>query len=234
MRSFVHPAKPLLLPYLVLLLLGCLLMPGCNTSDESSNQVTTADPTPPVTAAPGNQSQERSTAATDTVDFEKAFQQFFAALQAADTAALQQFIHPAHGLWIIEQPGAVPKMTHVQHIGQFKREYQDRSFLTVKDEVQQCNLAEEPFPKFDCADMEGGRTGYSKDGCFAWNADKFKQSGYWDYASLSDEQMRQVKNTLPLVQKSVLHTKTSFEFHFGYVDGHWRLLFAKLIYPCSA
>lgn len=33
-----------------------------------------------------------------------------------------------------------------------------------------------------------------------------------------------MKATLPLVQKSVLHTPTSFEFHFGYVDREWRLL----------
>ena len=39
---------------------------------------------------------------------------------------------------------------------------------------------------------------------------------------------------LPLVRRSVLHTNTSFEFHFGFVDQQWRLLFAKLIYPCSA
>ena len=234
MRSLFHPILQTHLPYLVLLLIGCLFMPGCNTSDESSNQVTTADTTPPDTATGQVPQPERSATATDTTEFKEAFARFFTALQAADTATLQQFIHPEQGLWVIEQPGAMPKMTHVRHISRFKREYQDRSFLTVKDEVQQCNLAEEPFPKFDCADMEGGKTGYSKDGCFAWKADKFRQSGYWNYASLPEEQIRQIKNTLPLVQKSVLHTKTSFEFHFGYLDGHWHLLFAKLIYPCSA
>lgn len=172
----------------------------------------------------------------DTTDFRDAFEQFFTALQAADTATLNRFIHPELGVWLIEQPGALPKMTHVTDINAFKREYQDRSFFTVAEEVKACELSEEPFPTFDCADMnyETGETGYSKDGCFVWKSDKFRKSGYWNYASLTPSQIRQIKAMLPLVRRSVLHTNTSFEFHFGYVDQQWRLLFAKLIYPCSA
>lgn len=170
----------------------------------------------------------------DTLDFEIAFNRFFAALQTADTAVLNQFIHSELGVWIIEQPGAVPKMTRVTDLRLFKREYQNRSFFTVSQEVKACDLVEEPFPDFDCAAMDEGHTGYTKDGCFAWNPDKFLTSGYWNYASLTETQIDQVKATLPLVQKSVLHTRTSFEFHFGYVNRQWRLLFSKLIYPCSA
>lgn len=172
----------------------------------------------------------------DTTDFQDAFEQFFATLQAADTAALNQFVHPELGIWLIEQPGAVPKMTHVSDISAFKREYQERSFFTVAEEMKECDLSEEPFPTFDCTDMnyEAGETGYSKDGCFVWKPDKFQKSGYWDYANLTPSQIGQIKAMLPLVQRSVLHTNTSFEFHFGFVDQQWRLLFAKLIYPCSA
>lgn len=172
----------------------------------------------------------------DTTAFADAFKEFFSALQAADTAALNQFIHPQLGIWLIEQPGAVPKMTHVKDINAFKREYQERSFFTVAQEMKECNLSEEPFPTFDCADMnyEAGATGYSKDGCFVWKPDNFQKSGYWDYASLTPSQIEQIKAVLPLVRRSVLHTNTSFEFHFGFIDQQWRLLFAKLIYPCSA
>lgn len=173
--------------------------------------------------------------AADTT-FEQAFRQFFSALQAADTADLNQFLHPKYGLWVIEQPGAMPKMTFVTDIGSFKREYQDRSFLTIKDEVKTCDLQQEPWPTFDCADMDydAGQSGYSKDGCFAAGPERFVKSGYWKYADLPPAQLKQIEATLPLVQQSVLHTATSFEFHFGFAEGRWYLLFAKLIYPCSA
>lgn len=172
----------------------------------------------------------------DTIPFAQAFSFFLTSIQAADTSNVNQFIHPDHGIWIIEQPGAMPKMTRVDDIRAFKREFQDRSFFTIRDEVKDCDLREEAWPSFDCADMDydKGQSGYSKDGCFVSGPDKFQKSGYWDYASLSEAEIRQIKTTLPLLQRSVLHTATSFEFHFGHIDGQWRLLFAKLIYPCSA
>lgn len=172
----------------------------------------------------------------DSISFRQAFALFMTALQASDTITLNLFIHPDHGLWIIEQPGAMPKMTRMTDIRDFKREYQDRSFFTIRDEVKTCDLREEAWPSFDCADLnyDEGQSGYSKDGCFVSDPAKLQKSGYWDYASLTDTEIKQIKATLPLLQRSVLHTATSFEFHFGPVDGQWRLLFAKLIYPCSA
>ncbi|PKV63557.1 hypothetical protein BD749_3401 [Pontibacter ramchanderi] len=174
--------------------------------------------------------------AQDSLSFEQAFSHFMTALQTADTSAVNQFIHPDLGLWVVEQPGALPKMTHVTDIRKFRREFQGRSFFTIRDEVKACDLREEAWPSFDCGNMDydRGQSGYSKDGCFVAGPAKFQKSGYWDYASLSETEIRQVKDTLPLLQRSVLHTATSFEFHFGQIDGQWRLLFAKLIYPCSA
>ncbi|WP_299703320.1 hypothetical protein [uncultured Pontibacter sp.] len=180
--------------------------------------------------------RRNNAAGPDTVSFETAFARFFQALHASDTAAVNQFIHPDYGIWIIEQPGAMPKMTHTTDIRHFKREYQDRSLFTVREEVKACDLQDEAWPTFDCADMnyDSGQSGYSKDGCFVSGPDKFQKSGYWDYASLSEPDIKRIRASLPLLQKSVLHTATSFEFHFGQVEGQWQLLFAKLIYPCSA
>ena len=180
--------------------------------------------------------RRESAPSQDSLPFEQAFSLFLSALQTADTTVVNQFIHPDHGLWIIEQPGAMPKMTRVTDIRDFRREFQGRSFFTIRDEVKICDLREEAWPTFDCADMnyDQGQSGYSKEGCFVSDAAKFRKSGYWDYASLSDTDIKQIKASLPVLQKSVLHTGTSFEFHFGTVDGQWRLLFAKLIYPCSA
>ncbi|RAU82145.1 hypothetical protein [Pontibacter arcticus] len=182
------------------------------------------------------QSTQESITKPDTADFATAFEDFLTALQTSDTASINLFIHPKYGLWIIEQSGAMPKMTHVTVISDFKRTYRSRSFFTVAEEVKTCNLTAEVWPAFDCGEMnyEAGKSGYSKDGCFVAGPAKFRQSGYWYYASLSDAEVDRIKTTLPHVQKSVLHTATSFEFHFGFADGNWYLLFAKLIYPCSA
>ena len=216
-----------------LLLLLCMLAIACTSKkQETSGSGSRLS----STESDSLEALQEEPVKNDTTDFKDAFKQFFTALQVADTVALNQFIYPEVGVWLIEQPGALPKMTHVTDIRAFKREYQGRSFFTVAEEVKACDLSEEPFPTFDCADVnyEAAETGFSKDGCFVWKPDKFQKSGYWDYASLTPSQIGQIRATLPLVRRSVLHTNTSFEFHFGYIDQRWRLLFAKLIYPCSA
>jgi hypothetical protein len=181
--------------------------------------------------------QRRSTTAgLDTISFETAFARFLQALHTSDTVAVNQFIHLDYGLWVIEQPGALPRMTNITDIRHFQREFENRSFFTVGDEVKTCDLKEEPWPSFDCADMDYDKdqSGYSKEGCFVSAPDKFQKSAYWDYTSLSEADIKRILAALPLLQKSVLHTASSFEFHFGQVDGQWQVLFVKLIYPCSA
>ncbi|WP_242927909.1 hypothetical protein [Pontibacter vulgaris] len=212
-----------------------LTITSCNTDTKITDKTQPDKSTDSLEAVQEEPLRQKS-ATPDTLAFVISFKQFFTALQAADTATINQFIHPKYGLWVIEQPGALPKMTHVTSITDFKREYQDRSFFTVREEVKACDLKEEVWPTFDCADMDYDKktSGFSKDGCFVSGPGKFPKTGYWDYASLSEAEIESIKSTLPLVQKSVLHTATSFEFHFGYIDGHWRLLFTKLIYPCSA
>ena len=220
----------------LLLFLLLFYLAGCTSGEEKKVQEirTETEAIDSLNALQEEPVRKAGSSTADTLTFEVAFQQFFNALQSADTTKLNQFIHPQSGLWVIEQPGAMPKMTRITDIRLFKREYQGRSFFTITEELKSCELLEEPFPAFDCAVMEGGKTGYAKDGCFVWKPEKFKTSGYWNYASLSETEIKQVNASFPNVLSSVLHTQTSFEFHFGYLGGHWRVLFAKIIYPCSA
>jgi len=215
-------------------ILFCLLFYSCTSENKKVENQAAEESIDSLEAL--QEEPMRGQTITDTISFEIAFAQFFTALQNSDTTTINQFIHPKHGLWIIEQPGAMPKMTQVTNITTFKREYQNRSFFTVSEEVKTCDLKQETWPTFDCVDMdyEAGKSGYSKDGCFVAGPGKFQKSGYWNYASLSEAEIQTINAALPLIQKSVLHTATSFEFHFGFIDGHWRLLFTKLIYPCSA
>ena len=171
----------------------------------------------------------------DTTDFQDAFEQFSIALQAADTVALNRFIHPELGIWLIEQPGAVPAYAHFRSIQAVRRSYQNLPFASLKEQVQACELQErQEFPEFSCAWMDQGRSGFTEDGCFYHNATDFKTTDMWRYASLSPQQEQQVQETQRQVQKTILHTRSSFRFHFAYDGAHWRLLFVDLRVPCSA
>ncbi len=220
--------------HLAYLLLLCLLL-ACNSREASTGQEDLTGATADSLEALQEEHQRKSnTPGPDTMSFVTAFSHFYDALQSSDSVALQQYVDPENGLFIIEQPGALPKMTHVQHLSRFKRDYQQHSFFSIKTEINHCDLQQEPFPSFDCADMDQGRTGYAKDGCFASHATAFQQTNIWNYASLSEAELQQVHTMLPLLQHSVLHTQSSFRFHFGFSKGKWYLYFADLRIPCSA
>lgn len=172
----------------------------------------------------------------DTVAFEQTFARFFEALQAADTAALNGFVSAEHGLWLIEQPGALPSYTHFANIQAVQREYGQRPFTSLAQEVQKCKLKQrEQLPGFNCANMEGGATGFAEDGCFyTTDTEEFQNTEMWQYANLTDAQTARIQELQQQVLVTVLHTASSYRFHFGYRNGRWQLLFADLRIPCSA
>lgn len=180
--------------------------------------------------------EEARPAIPDSASFAEEFNRFFNALQAGDTAALNNFIHAQSGIWLIEQPGAMPAYSHFKSIQEVQRNYQQRPFTSINQEVKVCELQHrEAFPAFDCADMDGGATGFTEDGCFyTFSTSSFQTTTMWQYANLSEQQAQQVQQLQEQVQATVLHTATAYRFHFGFRNGRWLLLFADLRIPCSA
>ncbi|GAB3822382.1 hypothetical protein GCM10028895_26770 [Pontibacter rugosus] len=172
----------------------------------------------------------------DTAIFAQAFNQFFSAMQSGDTVALNNFIDPKQGFWVIEQPGAMPAYTHYKVIQKVRRKYQNKPFTSITEEVKQCQLVQrEELPNFDCGAMDQGRSGFTEEGCFYTTQTKdFRHTDMWKYANLSNQRAEQVQDMQEQVDITVLHTATSYRFHFGYRNGSWRLFFADLRVPCSA
>jgi len=223
--------------YLLYLLLLFPVLPGGCRSDEqkAGRSGNTARGAASDALEAVQEEPVRQAGRSDTTDFPAAFAQFFAALQAEDTAALGRYIDPQKGIWLIEQPGAVPAYTHFQTIRAVQRHYQHKPFTSLKEQLQACELEErQEFPRFDCAWMDKGRSGYAADGCFYHNTTDFKTSDMWRYASLSPQQEQEVQQLQQQVLKTVLHTRSSYRFYFTYDGTYWRLLFADMRTPCSA
>ena len=166
--------------------------------------------------------------------FNKAFQEFQSAVYNEDAEGVNQFIDTERGVYIIENPGAMPKMTRVTDIRNFKREFQDLSFFTIKDQLQRCQLKEEALPTFNCGGQTDGNTGYNKEGCFAADAAEFRKTEIHKYASLPETELKNIEATLPIVQTTVVQTASSYRFHFGFINNAWKVLFIDLRIPCSA
>lgn len=209
----------------------CLLI-LCSCS-EQSEEIQSSETLQAVQEEPARKGKQTT---PDTTTFEAAFEQFYNALQASDTAALNAFIGPQQGFWLIEQPGALPTYTHFSNMQAVKREYQERPFTSINQEIRNCQLQlRQSLPNFDCATMGGNATGFAEDGCFySTNTSAFRTTDMWKYASLSQAHAQQVQQLQKQVAITVLHTATAYRFHFGYRNGSWFLLFADLRIPCSA
>ncbi|MCR5887282.1 hypothetical protein LRS06_05705 [Hymenobacter sp. J193] len=97
---------------------------------------------PPPSAPAASSGQPRTTSATAPAAADTSFlatwQQFDRALRQSDSVALQALIDPAAGLWILEQPGAMPLLTHVVRTASFRREYQQQPLFSLVAQLMPC------------------------------------------------------------------------------------------------
>ncbi|HSI90759.1 MAG TPA: hypothetical protein VK927_06545 [Adhaeribacter sp.] len=221
--------------YSFLLFFPALLLFSCDSSDQLENRSTTPTEADSV-LVPGFGPDEDSLASRPRYvsSIIKAFSDFQQAVYNEDTEGVNAFIDPEYGVFIIENPGAMPKMTRVTDISTFKRQFQELSFFSVKERLKTCKPVEEDLPTFNCEDQTNKNAGYSKEGCFIDDAKMFRESTIYKFAGLTEEETELVEDMLPLVQKIILQTTSSYKFYFGIVNGKWRVLFIDLRTPCTA
>jgi len=171
---------------------------------------------------------------SENTNFKKVFARFLAVIQTADADTFNQFIHPDYNLHILEQPGAVPQFTKVTDIYLFKMHFSAKPFFSIRQELSVCNLQEEVLPTFNCEGQVNNPAGYNKQGCFVADAQAFQKNPAHLYAGLSNSEKQQIAEIKKLLSKTVLHTGTGYQFHWGNIQGQWYVLFIQLITPCSA
>ncbi|MGV3539743.1 MAG: hypothetical protein ACO1OQ_08030 [Rufibacter sp.] len=231
----------------------CFLVPviGCQPKATDQNQSSTHEPASvPAPATSETSTKQADVLQKDTLnalqdevtrkpsangqdDFKAFFQKFEQIIQRQDAAAFNQLISKEHGLYIIDTPGAMPQFNYITDIRTFKRANVEQSpFFSIRETFKNCTLQTvKALPKVNC---EGDVEPYEKKGCFVADGSAFQKNDAYKYASLPAEQEKTVAQTQKLVTKTVLHTTSGFKFHFGQVNGQWRVLFIDLMIPCSA
>ncbi|WP_303312202.1 hypothetical protein [Hymenobacter sp. BT730] len=199
------------------------------------SQPTTAS-TSPTAATPPRQETKPATPLPDTTLL-AAWQQFDQAIRAHDTLALQRLLDPAVGLWVLEQPGAMPRVTHVAHVRDFRRDYQSLPLFSLAEQLMTCStpLVVKQLPAFDCGMQTDTTSGYARDGCFVSSAAEFRRLDVWPYATVVGGTAAEGQGAQRRAMRTILQTRFSFKFHFAKsADGTWRLVFLDLRIPCSA
>ncbi|WP_181307576.1 hypothetical protein [Rufibacter sp. XAAS-G3-1] len=168
-----------------------------------------------------------------TPDFEVFFEKFKRTAEQQDTKEFNSCIDPKTGLYIIDAPGAVPRFTYLKDISRYEHPHtQERAFSITKGIFRNCDLeAVQTLPTLTC---QGDDDNFARRGCFVADAVAFRESEAPKFAGLSTQEENNAAQTQLLVNKTVLHTKSGFKFHFGRIKGNWRVLFIDLTVPCSA
>ena len=161
------------------------------------------------------------------------------ALRGHDVTVLNQLIDPEFGLWILEQPGAVPLVTRVAEAGAFHRVNQNLPLFSLDKQLMTCpqlqSLAR--LPEADCGLQTNRNAGFAQQGCFAGPATAFRALDLWPGATVKGGTAAQGKAAQGRTGRTVLQTRTGFRFHFAKsagVGGRWRLIFIDLREPCIA
>ena len=161
------------------------------------------------------------------------------ALRGHDAAVLNQLIDPEFGLWILEQPGAMPLVTRVAEVGAFRRASQNLPLFSLDKQLMACpQLRDVPLlPEADCGLQTKQNAGFARQGCFAGPATAFRNLEFWASATVKGGTAAQGKAAQGRTGRTVLQTRTGFRFHFAKsagVGGRWRLIFIDLREPCIA
>ena len=161
------------------------------------------------------------------------------ALRGHDAEVLNQLIDPEFGLWILEQPGAVPTVTRVADVAAFRRAGSGQSLFSLDKQLMtgaKLQVARE-LPDADCGLQTKQNAGFAQSGCFSGPATTFRNLEFWSSATLKGGTAAQGKAAQGRTVRTVLQTRTGFRFHFAKsagAGGRWKLIFIDLREPCMA
>ena len=161
------------------------------------------------------------------------------ALRGHDAEVLNQLIDPEFGLWILEQPGAMPLVTRVAEVDAFRRANQNLSLFSLDKQLMTCPQLRvlQQLPEADCGLQTKQNAGFAQSGCFAGPATAFRTLDLWPSATVKGGTAAQGKAAQGRTVRTVLQTRTGFRFHFAKsagAGGRWRLIFIDLRRPCIA
>lgn len=143
---------------------------------------------------------------------------FISVCSSINSANINQFIHAGHGLWIIESPGAMPAMRNVKNIeGKFSIDFSNM-------------IADNNVPSVDC----DAKNFWTREGCFAQEADLFADTQIWEHSNLSKEDTDKVLKAAQAIKWTVINTRLNARYYFSLIDGKWYLSFVDLRTPCEA
>ena len=195
---------------LLVLFVLCVLMLSCNTSKQKGDD------------ANGN--------------FSDFFENFIKAFNQKDTLAVNKYLNPEYGFFVIDNPGAFSVVRHFDSFDEIMKMEGEYDIAYLKVLKVDCDLKNDKKPFYEC------ETGWDKEGCYLEKYPKFKISDYYktmieyeltDSNAVKEEMDLSLKSEVMIV-RLVYSTEAPIGFYFVKIDEKWYLLCIDKVTPCSA
>lgn len=119
-----------------------------------------------------------------------------------------------YGVYVISQPGAMPKVEHV-----YQLDVKSFSGRVVFEEL----------PQFSCESHQ-----YNKRGCFAQEINPLHESQLWNYTGMNEKEKQAVNAQAETIKYTVVDTENNIKYYFSEIEDNWYLTFVDFRTPCEA
>ncbi|MDP2059148.1 MAG: hypothetical protein Q8J97_05365 [Flavobacteriaceae bacterium] len=164
----------------------------------------------------------------DTSSFLQFYQQLVTAIETKNAAAFNQLFYKDYGLYIIESSGAMPQVSKIYEIENYKSSATAQGFFDLRFDSLSLIPLEEKLPKIVCE-----KNSYDKQGCFQENINLLKDSEIWNYANLNEKEIQAIQFISEAIKITVVNTH-NYTFYFSQINDSWQLSFIDLRIPCAA
>ncbi|HET6244795.1 MAG: hypothetical protein H0V01_05105 [Bacteroidetes bacterium] len=163
-------------------------------------------------------------------DFNYVYEDFFKTVSRGDRDGFNKYIHPVHGLYIIESPGALPSIVNVKDIAVFSPHYNDKSFFVFDRSTVTTKFNHEELPLIDCDNFPDF---WTKKGVFVKEENRLSKGNFWEFLDVSEKEKVEVKNLVATIDVTVVNT-SNYTWCFSMINMKWYITFIDMREPCSA
>ena len=197
-------------------------------TDNQTNESTQQQQLDSITVKVDSTVLENAKLMPDTNTFLQFYRQLVTAIETKNPAAFNQLIYDDYGLYIIESSGAMPEVSKVYNIENYKSSATKQGFFDLTFDSLSLMPIKEKLPKVVCE-----KNSYDKQGCFQENINPLKDSEIWHYANLNEKEVQAIHFISENVIITVVNTY-NYTFYFSQINGSWQLSFIDLRIPCTA
>ncbi|MBW6481505.1 MAG: hypothetical protein K0B10_00450 [Vicingaceae bacterium] len=197
-------------------------------TDNQTNESTQQQQLDSLTVKTGLITVENAKLMPNTNSFLQFYQQLVTAIETKNAAAFNQLFYKDYGLYIIENSGAMPEVSKIYEIENYKSSTTKQGFFSLLFDSLSLMPVEEKLPKIVCE-----KNSYDKQGCFQENINPLNDSEIWNYANLNEKEIQAIQFISETIKITVVNTH-NYTFYFSQINGSWQLSFIDLRIPCAA